>query len=62
MKCKYCSKEFSKLKAIKQHECRCKDNIDRLPPIAGFNKKGRTAWNKGLDLSDTRMKKRIENF
>lgn len=40
MNCKYCNKEYLSLNALKQHECRCKNNPHRLV----INHKG---WPKG---------------
>jgi len=47
--CKYCLKEFDNVRARSQHECRCSKNPNKLGPNEGFNKKGRKAWNKGLN-------------
>lgn len=47
--CKYCGKECKNLNSLKQHECRCKNNPDRINVInKNFNAKGKVAWNKGL--------------
>lgn len=65
LNCKYCKKNFKSLKAVVQHEIRCKDNPDiqeNKTIITGFNNKGRTAWNKGLTkYTNSGMKKNSES-
>lgn len=61
MKCKYCQKEFDKKHALSSHQVRCSLNPNRVINI-NFIRKGKPAWNKGLDLSDPRMQKRVEKF
>lgn len=47
--CQYCSKECKNLNSLRQHEMRCAHNPDRKYAVcAGFNNKGKKAWNKGL--------------
>lgn len=59
--CKYCGKECKNANSLRNHERLCKQNPNRqltsyekYGPIAGFNNKGRSAWNLGLtkDIDD----------
>lgn len=68
-KCKYCDKEWS-VKALRNHEIRCKENPKRLDPSkwATGNRKGLPAWNTGL-VGDSRCftatdesKKKMSDF
>lgn len=56
--CQYCGKECKNLNSLKQHECRCKENPNRINVIKeGFNNKGKSTWNKGLTKeTDERIK------
>ena len=56
MKCKYCNKECKNKNSLAQHECRCKDNPNRI--VINGNRQSHRAWNKGLTKdTDSRVAK-----
>lgn len=48
--CQYCGKECKNINSLRQHECRCPKNPNRINTlIKGFNQVGTCkTWNKGL--------------
>ena len=57
--CQYCSKECKNLNSLRQHEIRCAHNPNRKYNVcAGFNNKGKKAWNKGLTKETSDVLKR----
>lgn len=56
--CRYCEKECKNINSLKQHECRCNKNPNKINTvIKNFNQPGtRKAWNKGLTKeTDSRL-------
>ena len=62
--CRYCGRECKNINSLKQHECRCHSNPNRISTIRiGFNNKGRPSWNKGLTKdTDKRVAKGCETY
>ena len=61
--CKYCGKECKNLNSLKQHECRCKENPNRINVFIDNFNKNRNAWNKGLNKeTDIRLKKHNDKY
>lgn len=57
--CQYCSKVCKNLNSLRQHEIRCPHNPNRINTVhAGFNTKGKKAWNKGLTKETSDVVKR----
>lgn len=46
--CKFCNKECSTEKSVIGHECRCKENPDKIPQWNAGKVGSQIAWNKGL--------------
>lgn len=57
--CKFCNKECHSKNSLKQHELRCKQNVNHIPISTpeNFNAKGLIPWNAGLDKTDPRVAK-----
>lgn len=61
MKCKYCDKECKNKNSLAQHECRCKDNPNRI--VIKGNRQSHQAWNKGLTKdTDNRVAKMGQTY
>ena len=57
--CKFCGKECKNKNSLAQHECRCKENPNRIEsPFVKYNKERDHTWNKGLTKeTDERVNK-----
>lgn len=68
--CIFCDKQWNTRKGLIQHQIYCKSNPNRKQhtnekygAIAGFNNKGRVAWNKGLTAeTDARVQKSVNTY
>ena len=61
--CEYCNKICKNANSLAQHQIRCSSNPNRIHSsfVAGFNTKGRQAWNTGLTKeTDERVAKQAE--
>ena len=62
--CQFCNRKCHNLNSLKQHEIRCKLNPDKINTVrAGFNNRGRAAWNKELTKEiDPRLQRISESI
>lgn len=62
--CKFCHKQCNSLNSLKQHECRCPENPNRINVyLDNFNNTGRKPWNLGLTADkDERIQRAKETY